>query len=270
MIVSATDSAHNDGNLSGHIMNTTSTPKCPICDGSTSILDVVDFNKTCEENRGIFLPLSGMPIYYNICDRCEFTFSPQMWNWDDSEFLEKIYNDEYVKVDPDYLEVRPIANAQLLRNSFDAKKMHIKHLDYGGGNGLLSKTLRNEGWVSTSYDPFPRTESDIKTLGKFNFITAFEVFEHVPDVDELMTNIKGLMDESSLVLFSTLTSEGQLKKNKRIDWWYCSPRNGHISIFSKKSLVVLGDKYGLKFGSFSPLLHCFTNEIPSWASHLLK
>jgi hypothetical protein len=248
----------------------TLTHKCPICDGSTTILDVVDFNKTCEENRGIFFPLSGIPIYYNICDRCEFTFSPQMWRWDESEFLEKIYNDDYIQVDPDYLDVRPRANAQLLRNTFDSKKMHIKHLDYGGGNGLLSQTLRNEGWDSTSYDPFPKTDNSVNALGKFNFITAFEVFEHVPDVDELMTNIKNLMDESSLVLFSTLLSKDHLKKNQRINWWYCSPRNGHISIFSNKSLIILGEKYDLKFGSFNSLLHCFTNKLPTWASHLVK
>ena len=80
-------------------------------------------------------------------------------------------------------------------------------------------------------------------MGKFNLITAYEVFEHVPDVNVLMKNLTEAMTEDCLILFSTLALDENIKKNRRITWWYASPRNGHISLFSKKSLAILGSKY---------------------------
>lgn len=37
---------------------------CPICNTACTPLDVVDFNKSCEEARGKFLQLSGIAVYY--------------------------------------------------------------------------------------------------------------------------------------------------------------------------------------------------------------
>ena len=87
---------------------------CPICSSSTTFLDVVDFNKSCEELNGKYLPLSGTPIYYRICDSCNFVFAPEIFSWDDGMFLEKIYNEDYIKVDPEYLIDRPRKTSEIL------------------------------------------------------------------------------------------------------------------------------------------------------------
>ncbi len=245
-------------------------PNCPVCGGPSQLLDVVDFNKSCEEQRGKYLPLSGRPIYYSICDACAFTFSPEFWSWTDDDFLRDVYNHEYVNIDPDYLEVRPKANAGALLTIFNNQQAQINHLDYGGGNGKLSQELVLNGWRSRSYDPFPSSDNGIETLGKFNLITAFEVFEHVPRPEHLMKNLVSLMDDSCLVLFTTLTSDNQIKKNQRLNWWYASPRNGHISLYTKHSLSVLGQKSGLGYGSFNEGFHFYVNKVPDWATHLVK
>jgi SAM-dependent methyltransferase len=245
------------------------SPKCLICNGNTFALDVVDFNKSCAEPGGVHVPLSGKPVYYFMCDACSHTFAPEFLEWTPQDFLDRIYNDVYVVFDPDYKEARPAANAKLLVQAFGAQKNEFRHLDYGGGNGALSKLLAQQGWDSTSFDPFPAGEKDIASLGKFNFITAFEVFEHVPDPNTLMQNLCQLREEVSLILFTTATSDGQLKKNSRITWWYCSPRNGHISIFSKKSLAALGARYGLGYVAINDITHCFVNARPAWARHVL-
>ena len=244
--------------------------QCQICNGQTELLDVVDFNKSCEENRGFFLPLSGIPIFYSQCVTCKFTFAPEFAKWSEKDFLEKIYNDKYIEIDPDYLEVRPQASSQFLKQMFPDQKASIRHLDYGGGNGKLSQLLRQDGWDSETYDPFPSSDTRLADLGKFNLITAFEVFEHVPDVTELMQNLTQLMAADCLVLFSTLVSDGNIKANTRITWWYASPRNGHISLFSKQSLLLLANKYQLNVGSFSDGLHCYWTQVPHWAKHLIK
>lgn len=243
--------------------------RCPICDSASHMLDVVDFNKNCEENKGVFLPLSGVPVYYFMCEGCNFTFSPAFWNWSEQDFLDCIYNDNYIDIDPDYVEARPLANASALQQIFPSQKKLINHMDYGGGNGVMSNTLSQHGWNSKSYDPFPRNNNLIDELGKFNLITAFEVFEHVPNPNELMENLTKLMDESCIILFSTLISDNEIKLNSRLNWWYCSPRNGHISLYSKKSLLELGRKFNLNFGSFSDGFHCFFKKNPTWAKHLI-
>lgn len=243
---------------------------CPICNNQTKYIDVVDFNKSCEEIKGKFLPLSGMPIYYTQCEDCLFTFAPEFSAWSERDFLEIIYNDEYIEIDPEYLENRPRENSQLLKKIFGEKKEFISHLDYGGGNGKLSSILCSEGWSSKSYDPFPKSDVAMESLGKFNLITAFEVFEHVPDVNSLMKNLLSLMAEDCFVIFSTSILDGHIIKNGRLTWWYASPRNGHISLFTKKSLHIITSKYGLNFGSFSDGYHCFFNEAPHWSRHLIK
>ena len=251
-----------------HMENT--AKHCPICNGQVVLLDVVDFNKSCEENRGKFLPLSGIPIYYTQCSNCFFTFAPEFAKWSENDFLEKIYNDEYIGIDPDYLEARPQANFGVLQQTFGESKKIIRHLDYGGGNGLLTQRLQQDGWDSKTYDPFPTSSTRLKDLGKFNLITAFEVFEHVPDVNVLIKNLTEVMSNDCLILFSTLVLDGSIKTNSRITWWYASPRNGHISLFSTKSLGILGSKYKLNFGSFNSGFHCFYKQVPNWAKHIIK
>jgi hypothetical protein len=242
---------------------------CPVCDASASLLDVVDLNKSCEEARGVFLPIAGVPIYYALCDHCGFCFAPEMHRWSIEDFSRRIYNDDYKLVDPDYLDARPRANAQMLAATFANHVLEIRHLDYGGGNGVLSNELFAAGWNSTSYDPFvdgpPRGD-----LGTFNLVTSFEVFEHVPDVNNLICTLSALVEAEGMVMFSTLFSDGSVARNQRVQWWYASPRNGHISLFSRRSMVLLGKKEGFELVSFSPNLHAFWRKIPSWAADVFK
>ncbi len=243
---------------------------CPVCGCECLPLDVVDFNKSCEERKGKFLALAQIPVYFVLCRECSFCFAPDFSNWKLEEFREKIYNDEYVLVDPEYIEIRPRANAKNLISMFGIGSNSIKHLDYGGGDGLLARLLQETGWQSTSYDPFVNLYTPIDHLGKFDLITAFEVFEHVPDVPALMRNLDKLLAANGIVLFSTLVSDENIGANQRINWWYASPRNGHISLFSKRSLAILAKKYDFNFGSFSVGLHVFWKEVPPWASHLIR
>jgi len=244
--------------------------ECPVCAGACKPLDVVDFNKSCEEQRGSFLPLSGIAVYYYKCESCEFCFAPEFSKWTLADFETQIYNHDYISVDPDYLTIRPSNNAKALMESIGAGKKLIRHLDYGGGNGLLSRLLQEAGWNSTSYDPFVDRATDLGDLGKFNLITAFEVFEHVPDVKMLMRNLSLLLDDNGVVLFSTLLNDKNISQKNRITWWYASPRNGHISLYSSESLHRLASYIGLKYQSLTPGLHALTREVPGWAVHLFR
>ena len=243
---------------------------CPVCSATCSLLDVVDFNKSCEEVRGNFLNLSGIPVYYALCSQCGFCFAPELMNWEAEKFKENIYNDKYITVDPDYIEARPRANATNLISIFGERAHSFRHLDYGGGDGLMAKILRASNWQSSSYDPLVTRDSEMRQFGKFELITAFEVFEHVPDVQVLMSNLRILLASNGLVLFSTLLSDGNIRAGQRLSWWYASPRNGHISLYSRKSLATLAHHHGFKFGSFSEGFHFFYTNVPHWAEHIIR
>lgn len=243
---------------------------CPVCSGACSLLEPVDFNKSCEEAKGKFLDPAGIPVYYALCNQCGFCFAPALAAWKLEEFGERIYNDEYVFVDPDYAETRPRANAASLISMFGDRAHSITHLDYGGGSGLLAKILGESNWRSTSYDPFVDKSLGVAQLGKFDLVTAFEVFEHVPDVRELMSNLRALLSPSGLVLFSTLLSDGNIHSGQKPSWWYASPRNGHISLFSRNSLAILAQNNGFNFGSFSAGFHVLFTNVPPWADHLVR
>lgn len=120
-----------------------------------------------------------------------------------------------------------------------------------------------------SYDPFVHHDVDIATLPKVNLLTAFEVFEHVAQPQQLMRNIDTLLVEDGLVLFSTLLCDGHIARNRRLDWWYASPRNGHISLFSRNSLVQLAGQFGYTCASFSDGYHALFRQVPAWARHLI-
>ncbi|MFA4995045.1 MAG: class I SAM-dependent methyltransferase [Bdellovibrionales bacterium] len=241
---------------------------CPICQRSCFPYDVVDFNKSCAEQKGVFLKLSGESIYYFVCEGCGFCFAPEIMAWDMKAFEEKIYNEKYIEVDPHYLMKRPHQNYENLMSMFGRVSVKIRHLDYGGGEGFLAKMLRDAKWDSTSYDPFVNRSTKISDLGKFDLITAFEVFEHVPDVNVLMSEISQLLAPEGIVFFSTLLSNGCIRKNDRLFWWYASPRNGHISIFSKESLSLLAKNHGFSYGNASNVFHFLWTHIPEWAQNL--
>lgn len=242
---------------------------CPVCLRSSLPYGEVDFNKSCLELHGTILPAVGIPIVFYRCSSCEFCFSPEIAKWSHAEFAEKIYNESYPLVDPDCIELRPLANAESLNRLLGDKALFLRHLDYGGGNGLLSKTLCKNGWNSESYDPFVDKSSSSNDRGLFDLITAYEVFEHAPDPRGLMADLSCLLKPDGVVLFSTLISDGALGVNGSLSWWYASPRNGHISLFSRQSLGVLAAANGFSFSSFSDGFHCMWRKRPAWAVEII-
>jgi SAM-dependent methyltransferase len=243
-------------------------PPCQVCGGPTEWLDALEFNKSCEEARGTFLPQSGVLVAYAMCSNCGFCFAPQICAWSPEIFERWIYNDTYVDVDPDYLGARPRSNAEMLGQTFP-QGPGVRHLDYGGGNGMLASLLKGRGWDSISYDPFSERDKSPESLGQFGLVTAFEVFEHVPDVNALMRDLERLRAPDGLILFSTVISDGDVLPNRALTWWYAAPRNGHISLFSQKSLGVIANRLSLNLVSFSSGMHALFGTVPTWASHLI-
>lgn len=243
---------------------------CPICTAPSTPLDVVDFNKSCAESWGAYLPLSGIPVYYYLCGHCGHCHAPEFRRWSHEDFSRRIYNEDYLQIDPDYVEKRPATYAEHLDQLLGDAAPTIRHLDYGGGSGRLSELLRNSGWQSTSYDPFANPDVHPAELGTFDLITAYEIFEHAADAHELMGTLSALLAGDGLMIISTLLSDEEIAPQRRITWWYASPRNGHISLFSRKSLTLLAARYGFNVGGFTPGLHVMLRSVPPWAGRFIR
>ncbi len=243
------------------------TGSCPVCAGACALHDTLELGRamTGPDAEG-----GAGTVGYWLCGQCGFCFAPEIAGWTLEEFASRIYNDDYVRYDPDSAELRPTENAKLLDRLFGRDKAAIRHLDYGGGRGLLSKLLREAGWDSTSYDPFFDRGHAPEELGRFGLVTAFEVFEHVPDVNRLMDEISGLLADEGLVFFSTLVSDGHIGAGRPLDWWYAAPRNGHIALHSRLSLTALGAKRGFRFGSLSEVAHVYCRSVPPWAKKYIN
>jgi len=241
---------------------------CKVCGGASPLFGVQDFNRSCEEHRGKFLPLTGAPIYYRRCSGCGLLFSDAFDDWSDEDFAAHIYNDGYAEVDPDFEVKRPVGNAGLVARTFkDCQGLEV--LDYGGGNGRFAAELRQAGFRSVqTYDRFHPAHRE-RPAGRFNLVTCFETIEHMPDPKTGAADIASLLADDGLLILSTLVQTKDFARD-RMHWWYIGPRNGHITLFTYKAMARLFGEFGLKvFATSNPVTHLICREVPSFARHVL-
>ena len=210
----------------------------------------------CSAGKSTFVTRAirnGFEIEYVRCSECRTVFAPEVLSWEPGDFKRKIYNTDYAKFDPDFVEKRPRIYADSLY-----KKRFVsfsgRHLDYGGGNGKLSQILRNEaGWDSQTFD---RYYGDAKLPeGKFDLVTAIEVFEHAVNVHELWSDLSKLVAPGGILFVSTWTAPDNLESMEH--WWYMLPRNGHFIFYSTEAFDLLEKQYGFERYSSVDAIHCF-------------
>ena len=224
---------------------------CSICSGTKlTSLGTVPFDRNNAD-----IPIKDYtPMEYLRCNDCNFIWCPEMLTWTPNDLGNKVYNEDYVKYDPDYIEVRPKNYAKIFEGFPAISPVGIKHLDYGSGSGVMSRELQRKRWDSTCYDPY---SSNIKPTTKFNFITAIEVFEHSLNIHDTVSDIKNLLNiPTGVICFSTQFADS----NTTIDWWYIGARNGHISILSEASMKIIATKHNLFFSSISQGMHLLQSK----------
>jgi hypothetical protein len=234
--------------------------RCKVCDGSSPRFDVVDFHKCCDPRLYPF-GLSGVPVFYYRCHTCRFIFTDFFDGFTPAQWSRHVYNADYVKVDPEYVDARPRSNALELRGFLRDPSATIG-LDFGGGNGLTASLMRDAGWSFDSFDPYGHSDISQARLGRYNFCSAMEVFEHTPDPAEALRSIVEMCTRERLVVFvGTGVHDGIVTDQTRLSWWYAGPRNGHISLFSREALRRLGLRFGLDYASVTRGTHLLTRGV---------
>jgi SAM-dependent methyltransferase len=132
-----------------------------------------------------------------------------------------------------------------------------KCLDYGAGTGLYARMMRDRGWDYFSHDrymlPFYMDEfvSDIRD-GPWDLISSFEVFEHLPNPAESLSEI--LQSARHYVFFST-----ELWQRQGFNWHYLAPTSGHhVFFYTDAALHMTARTFGLEYHNFG-FIKCFTH-----------
>lgn len=235
-----------------------STP-CKVCGGSSTLFDVLDFNKRCTPSA-VEPPAMGIPLYYRRCACCGFIGTDFFDDFSDAQWTGFVYNDDYyLTVDPEYREMRPRANAAVVDALLCDRKQDWRGLDYGGGNGSTAERLRAMGYRYGNYDPFGSSTVTGESRGQFNFCSVFEVAEHTPDPRKFLADVLSWCSSDRLaILIGTHVHDNAVSDATKLNWWYAAPRNGHISLHSRRSLEVLARQCGLDCQSFTEQTHLLT------------
>jgi hypothetical protein len=154
-----------------------------------------------------------------------------------------------------------------------AKEYGLKKslLDVGSASGIFLEQGEKNGWSVEGIELSPElanrarnkgftvTEGLVEELSsnnKFPIVTAWEVIEHTVDPIEFMAKLRGYAQDGGLIALSTPLSNGLQARLLGSQFpMICPPE--HISLFSKKSITMLGERLRLKvvrFRSFSNLM----------------
>jgi hypothetical protein len=194
-------------------------------------------------------------VEYFECENCAFI------QINEATWLNEAYQSAITSLDIGILyrnELLKTTTIQIIDTFFqDAKLL----LDYAGGYGIFTRIMRDAGFNYYWEDKFCEnifakhfTINDIENK-KFDFVTAFEVLEHM---ENPMEEVSEIFSYSDNVLFSTeLIPEDSSIEN----WWYIAPETGqHISFYTKKSLELIAKRYNCNYYNISETVHLFTKK----------
>jgi len=121
-----------------------------------------------------------------------------------------------------------------------------KFLDFAGGFGAFTRTMRDIGFDFYWADPYTKNELargfDGDLTQKYELVTTFESFEHFNDPKAELEKILALTD--TIIITTDPVPSYPIPKN----WWYIAAQHGqHIAFHSKKSFAVLAREYGLQY-----------------------
>lgn len=247
---------------------------CKVCRTSAPLFDVVDFARSCgaDPYRD---GLSGVPIYWHRCPDCGLLFTTAFDRMSSRGWQSFVYNDHYYQaLDTDYLRIRPTLNAEVVHQVCLARRGEVRGLDYGGGNGALAALLRQSGQAFMTHDPYGASDDVEPLAGRFNVLSTFEVLEHTVDPHATFADMLRFAAPEFVMVASTQTADGLVDPSRRLAWDYAAPRNGHVTIYERRTLTRLAQAHGLDHLPVSRGLHLFGRGVAleplKWAAGWVK
>lgn len=207
-------------------MDVSGTIPCRLCGGTS----IHVFDKRVLESRN---------VAYFRCESC---------NSIETEW--PVWLDEAYAIPPNHIDVgsgsRTVKNWMALTTllgalSFSRDAMAV---DFGSATGLLGRLMRDVGYNFHSFDKYASSifssyfsvDDPLRVAPKL--ITAFEVFEHLP---EPRTTLDQLFSAgASLIVFTTWFCDGQ-----NSDWVYFVEECGqHVFFYSEQAMRDIAGRHG--------------------------
>jgi hypothetical protein len=200
------------------------------------------------------IPVRQVPQDLHRCEQCG------LYEFPDPDWLDAAYSDPIADIDVGIV-ARCLYAARVTEAIVRAEKLgQRRHLDYGGGYGLLTRQLRDRGIDMYHQDPlaenlFAQTfEGAIED--DYGAITMIEVFEHLSDPMELMQK---LAPHAELIIISTVLVPDPI--DDIADWWYLIPDLGqHITFYTPAALDAIAEQVGMHVVSDGLNLHVFSRR----------
>ena len=118
-------------------------------------------------------------------------------------------------------------------------------LDFGGGNGLLCRLLRDVGLDARVFDAFASNDFAQSFAddgsSRYDIVCAFEVAEHFANPAEDLQSLFGRAMQ--LVIIGTAPY-----KRQGPEWWYLNPAGGqHVFFYAPQAMEYIARQFGFHY-----------------------
>ncbi|MCM4167855.1 methyltransferase [Arenibacter sp. H213] len=140
-------------------------------------------------------------------------------------------------------------------------------LDVGAGTGDFLIAAQKKGWKTIGVEPNHKAREKAKEKGvevvahletvakkKFNTITLWHVLEHLPDLEEQIKVLTGLLSENGTLIIAVPNYKSYDAIHYK-QYWAAFDVPRHLWHFSKQSIEVLFGEHGFKIIKTKPMLY---------------